>query len=151
MDFHQILLSWYNAHKRDLPWRNTTDAYTIWLSEIILQQTRVEQGKPYFFKFLEAFPTILDFANAKEVDILKFWQGLGYYSRARNMHAAAKQIMEEHQGIFPTKYSDLINLKGIGPYSAAAISSFSVSEPKAVLDGNVFRVLARYFGGADGN
>lgn len=146
MDFQHTLLFWYQNHKRDLPWRNTTDAYIIWLSEIILQQTRVEQGTPYFLRFVEAFPTVADFANANEADILKLWQGLGYYSRARNMHATAKNVVDEYQGVFPTKYSELINLRGIGPYSAAAISSFSNGEPKAVLDGNVFRVFARYFG-----
>lgn len=133
-------------NKRELPWRNTTNAYVIWLSEIILQQTRVEQGLPYFNKFLENYPTVKDFANATEQQVLKLWQGLGYYSRGRNMLFTAKQVMEIHNGIFPVKYEILLKLKGIGHYTAAAISSFANNETKAVLDGNVFRVLARYFG-----
>lgn len=140
------IIKWYRLNKRDLPWRNTTDAYTIWLSEIILQQTRVEQGLPYFNKFLENFPSIQDFAAASEIQVLKLWQGLGYYSRGRNMLFTAKQVIDLHQGVFPVHYNQLIKLKGIGEYTAAAISSFSNNEAKAVLDGNVFRVLARYFG-----
>lgn len=132
-------------HKRDLPWRHTTDPYIIWLSEIILQQTRVDQGTPYFYRFAEKYPQVSDFAAASEDEILNMWQGLGYYSRGRNMHRTAQIVMEEHAGYFPKKYSDLIKLKGVGEYTAAAISSFSANEVKAVLDGNVYRVLARYF------
>lgn len=146
MSIQKEIIKWYKFNKRDLPWRNTTDAYTIWLSEIILQQTRVEQGLPYFNKFLENFPTVKDFAAASEIQVLKLWQGLGYYSRGRNMLFTAKQVINLHKGIFPTRYEQLIKLKGIGEYTAAAISSFSNNEAKAVLDGNVFRVLARYFG-----
>ncbi|RZK60585.1 MAG: A/G-specific adenine glycosylase [Pedobacter sp.] len=146
MSFQTELIKWYKINKRDLPWRNTTDPYVIWLSEIILQQTRVEQGLPYFNKFLENFSTVKRFAAASENEVLKLWQGLGYYSRGRNMLFTAKQVMELHDGKFPTAYEQLIKLKGIGDYTAAAISSFSNDESKAVLDGNVFRVLARYFG-----
>lgn len=146
MLFQEEIISWYLTHKRSLPWRNTQDPYVIWLSEIILQQTRVEQGLPYFNRFLENFPTVLDFAAATETQILKLWQGLGYYSRGRNMLFTARQIQELHGGVFPVSYKELIKLKGIGEYTAAAISSFSSGEAMAVLDGNVFRVLARYFG-----
>lgn len=146
MAFQQEIIRWYLTNKRSLPWRDTQDAYVIWLSEIILQQTRVEQGMPYFNRFLEAYPTVSDFAAATETQILKLWQGLGYYSRGRNMLFTAKQILELHDGIFPVRYDELIKLKGIGEYTAAAISSFSSGEAKAVLDGNVFRVLSRYFG-----
>jgi len=146
MNFQNQIISWYEIHKRDLPWRNTTDAYVIWLSEIILQQTRVEQGLPYFNKFLAQYPTIADFAGATEAQILRLWQGLGYYSRGRNMLFTAQKINSLHNGIFPIQYDELIKLKGIGEYTAAAISSFSSGEVKAVLDGNVFRVLSRYFG-----
>jgi A/G-specific adenine glycosylase len=146
MAFQEEIIRWYLSNKRSLPWRDTTDAYVIWLSEIILQQTRVEQGMPYFNRFLEAYPTVTDFAAATETEILKLWQGLGYYSRGRNMLFTARQIVELHAGVFPVSYNELIKLKGIGEYTAAAISSFSSGEAKAVLDGNVFRVLARYFG-----
>lgn len=146
MNFQSEIIKWYKLNKRELPWRNTTDAYVIWLSEIILQQTRVEQGLPYFYRFLENYPTVKDFAKASETQILKLWQGLGYYSRGRNMLFTAKQILEMHNGTFPVAYAELIKLKGIGEYTAAAISSFSNNESKAVLDGNVFRVLSRYFG-----
>ena len=146
MAFQQEIIRWYLTNKRSLPWRDTQDAYVIWLSEIILQQTRVEQGLPYFNRFLEAYPKVADFAAASEMQILKLWQGLGYYSRGRNMLFTARQIMELHNGVFPVKYADLIKLKGIGEYTAAAISSFSSGEAMAVLDGNVFRVLSRYFG-----
>ncbi|MGV3707031.1 MAG: A/G-specific adenine glycosylase [Arcticibacter sp.] len=146
MQFIEELISWYNANKRDLPWRNTSDPYVIWLSEIILQQTRVEQGTPYFHRFLEKYPTVADFASADEGEILRLWQGLGYYSRGRNMHLTSKMVMEEHGGYFPKKYDDLLKLKGVGEYTAAAISSFSAGEAKAVVDGNVFRLLARFFG-----
>lgn len=146
MSFQKEIINWYNINKRELPWRKTTDAYVIWLSEIILQQTRVEQGLPYFNRFLENFPTVKDFASATEDTVLKLWQGLGYYSRGRNMLVTAKEVMVKHGGVFPQKYEDLILLKGIGEYTAAAISSFAANENRAVLDGNVFRVLARYYG-----
>ncbi|WP_028296467.1 A/G-specific adenine glycosylase [Olivibacter sitiensis] len=146
MSFASEIIAWYCRNKRTLPWRDTSNPYIIWLSEIILQQTRVEQGLPYFQRFLENYPTVADFADASEASILRLWQGLGYYSRARNMHRAAKDVMEKHQGIFPIDYDSLIRLKGIGEYTAAAISSFSSNEARAVVDGNVFRVLARYFG-----
>ena len=146
MNLSGELQNWYLQHKRDLPWRNTSDAYTIWLSEVILQQTRVEQGLPYFYRFFEKYPDVTAFAHATEDEILKLWQGLGYYSRGRNMLQTARQILENNQGIFPTAYQDLIQLKGIGEYTAAAISSFAADEAKAVVDGNVYRVLARWFG-----
>lgn len=146
MDFAQIIMEWYSHHKRDLPWRHTIDPYVIWLSEIIMQQTRVEQGMPYFNRFAERYPTVADFASAQEDEILKLWQGLGYYSRGRNMHFTAQMVMEEHGGYFPSDYDSLLKLKGIGEYTAAAISSFSTNEVRAVVDGNVFRLLARYFG-----
>jgi len=146
MHFQKEITNWYHIHKRDLPWRNTRDAYVIWLSEIILQQTRVEQGLPYFNRFLQEYPTVSHFAGATETQVLKLWQGLGYYSRGRNMLHTAQQIEELYNGVFPVSYDKLIRLKGIGEYTAAAISSFSSGEAKAVLDGNVFRVLARYFG-----
>jgi len=146
MDFSDELVQWYLHNKRDLPWRHTTDAYIIWLSEIILQQTRVEQGMPYFYRFVEKYPDVNSFAAAPEDDILKLWQGLGYYSRGRNMLKTARLVNELYNGKFPQQYNQLIKLKGIGEYSAAAISSFSANEAKAVVDGNVYRVLARYFG-----
>ncbi|HEY0895588.1 MAG TPA: A/G-specific adenine glycosylase [Sphingobacteriaceae bacterium] len=146
MSFAQTLLNWYQVNKRDLPWRSTNDPYIIWLSEVILQQTRVDQGLPYFHRFSENYPTVDDFAQATEDEILRHWQGLGYYSRGRNMHKTARMVMEEHAGYFPRKYDELIRLKGIGEYTAAAISSFSAGEPRAVVDGNVYRVLSRYFG-----
>jgi len=139
------LQNWYGLNQRDLPWRNTQDPYLIWLSEVILQQTRVQQGLPYFQKFLAKYPTVFLLASAKEDDILKLWQGLGYYSRARNMHHTAKIVLNEYKGVFPSTYNGLIQLKGIGPYTAAAIASFAFNEQVAVLDGNVFRVLSRLF------
>ncbi len=142
----QQLHQWYNENKRDLPWRNTTNPYIIWLSEIILQQTRVEQGLPYFNNFLNAYKSITEFANADLNEVLKLWQGLGYYSRARNMHATAVLIRDNYNGIFPQTYAELIKLKGIGPYTAAAIASFANNEAKAVVDGNVYRVLSRFAG-----
>ena len=145
MEFSNSLIQWYLQNKRDLPWRNTTNPYWIWLSEIMLQQTRVAQGLPYFLSFIEVFPTIFDLANADEEQILKLWQGLGYYSRARNLHATAKHIAFELNGEFPSTYKELLKLKGVGEYTASAIASFSFEEPVAVLDGNVFRVLSRYF------
>lgn len=146
MSFAIKIIDWYKSNGRDLPWRKTTDPYVIWLSEVILQQTRVEQGRPYFHSFIEAFPTVSDFAHANEEEVLRLWQGLGYYSRARNMHKAAKLVMEKFNGKFPVTYDELIQLPGIGDYTASAISSFAINEPRAVLDGNVFRVLSRYLG-----
>ncbi|MBX7204671.1 MAG: A/G-specific adenine glycosylase [Bacteroidia bacterium] len=146
MSFSTQLIRWYRKNKRDLPWRETTDPYQIWLSEIILQQTRVEQGLPYFLKYIKAYPTLADFAQAPEDEILKYWQGLGYYSRARNMLNTARQLIKLYQGKFPKKYEELILLKGIGPYTAAAIASFAFNQAVPVVDGNVFRVLSRFLG-----
>ena len=145
MKFSNLLLHWYLQHKRDLPWRNTTNPYLIWLSEIMLQQTRVAQGMPYYNAFVAAFPTIFDLANASEIQVLKLWQGLGYYSRARNLHQTAKLIATDLNGVFPSNYNELLKLKGVGTYTAAAIASFAYNEVVPVVDGNVFRVLARYF------
>ena len=145
MNFHNTLISWYLENKRDLPWRNTTNPYHIWLSEIILQQTRVAQGTPYFLSFSTSFPTVFDLANADEEQVLKLWQGLGYYSRARNLHKTAQFVAYELEGVFPNNYIDLLKLKGVGEYTAAAIASFCYNEPVPVVDGNVFRVLSRYF------
>jgi len=144
--FDKIVTNWYSNHKRDLPWRNTTNPYHIWLSEIMLQQTRVNQGLPYFLAFTAQFSDIFALANAPEQEVLRLWQGLGYYSRARNLHATAKHIAQELQGKFPPNYLELLKLKGVGSYTAAAIASFAYHEKVAVLDGNVFRVLSRYFG-----
>ena len=141
----QELISWYLINKRDLPWRKTKNPYKIWLSEIILQQTRVQQGLPYYWKFIAAYPTIQALAFANEDEVLNLWQGLGYYSRARNMLMTARVINEQYEGCFPTNYNDLLKLKGIGEYTAAAIASFSFKEPVAVVDGNVYRVLSRLF------
>tara|TARA_R110002167_G_scaffold261316_17_gene467849 strand:- start:7723 stop:8772 length:1050 start_codon:yes stop_codon:yes gene_type:complete len=146
MSFSQKILQWYAEHKRSLPWRSTNDPYKIWLSEIMLQQTRVAQGMPYYHIFLENFPTITHLANASEQKVLKLWQGLGYYSRARNLHATAKMVAFEMGGQFPNTYSGLLKLKGVGDYTASAIASICFNEPQPVIDGNVFRVLARYFG-----
>jgi A/G-specific adenine glycosylase len=145
-EFSKKLLSWYTENKRSLPWRDTKDPYKIWLSEIILQQTRVAQGLPYYLKFVEHFPTVFSLAKAKEQDVLRLWQGLGYYSRARNLHHCAKEVVEKFQGRFPDNFQDLQKLRGIGSYTAAAIASISFHEPVAVVDGNVFRVLSRVFG-----
>lgn len=140
------LLSWYLKNKRDLPWRKTKDPYLVWLSEIMLQQTRVAQGLPYFMSFTSNFKTVFDLAKADESMVLKLWQGLGYYSRARNLHFTAKQVANEFNGVFPKNYKELLKLKGIGDYTASAIASVCYDEPVAVVDGNVYRVLARYFG-----
>jgi len=144
-DFHRLTIDWYRQNKRDLPWRNTKNPYKIWLSEIILQQTRVDQGMNYYLKFIRNYPTIFDLANADEQEILNDWQGLGYYSRARNLHFTAKYIASELNGIFPNQFLEIIKLKGIGEYTASAIASFSFDLPYAVLDGNVYRVLSRVF------
>jgi len=139
------VINWYKKNKRELPWRDTSNPYFIWLSEIILQQTKIEQGLPYYLKFAEKYPTIVDLANASTDEIMKLWQGLGYYSRAENMHRTAIKIKEEYGGKFPNTYNELITLKGIGSYTAAAIASIAFNEPKAVVDGNVFRFLSRLF------
>lgn len=144
--FAESLLSWYKRHARDLPWRQTRDPYLIWLSEIILQQTRVAQGLPYFYKLSEAFPSVYDLAAADETALFRLWQGLGYYSRARNLHKTARYVVDSLDGKFPNTYAALIQLPGVGPYTAAAIASFAFDEAKPVVDGNVFRILARYFG-----
>ncbi|WP_277926307.1 A/G-specific adenine glycosylase [Aestuariivivens sediminicola] len=144
--FSNILMHWYSVNKRSLPWRETTHPYPIWLSEIILQQTQVAQGLPYYESFLSHYPTVFHLARAEESEVLKLWQGLGYYSRARNLHATAKFIVNELQGEFPKQYKDLIKLKGVGDYTASAIASICFNEPAAVVDGNVYRVLSRYFG-----
>jgi A/G-specific adenine glycosylase len=144
--FSENLIRWYFTNKRELPWRETKDPYKIWLSEVILQQTRVAQGLPYYEKFVEQYPSIELLANADEKDVLRLWQGLGYYSRARNMHATAKIVVQDFGGKFPNTYEGLLKLKGIGPYTAAAIASFAFNEKVAVVDGNVYRVLARVFG-----
>lgn len=138
------LESWYVRHGRELPWRNTTDPYLIWVSEVILQQTRVAQGYDYFQRFVTRFPSVDKLASASEDEVLKYWQGLGYYSRARNLHEAARQIMSEWGGRFPDTYDGIRSLKGVGDYTAAAIASFAFGLPHAVVDGNVYRVLARY-------
>ena len=145
MSFSNLLIKWYLQKKRDLPWRNTINPYLIWLSEIMLQQTRVAQGMPYFLSFTTAFPTVFDLAKANEEQVLKLWQGLGYYSRARNLHQTAQYIATELNGIFPDTYIDLLKLKGVGEYTAAAIASFAYNEVVPVVDGNVFRVLSRIF------
>ncbi len=146
MSFSKTVITWYLHHKRNLPWRNTKNPYYIWLSEIILQQTRVEQGKPYYLKFVDAFPTVHHLANASEESVLKLWQGLGYYSRARNLHTTAKVVAFKQNGTFPNTYDSLLKLKGVGDYTASAIASICFNEATPVVDGNVYRVLARYFG-----
>jgi len=137
------LHEWYEQNQRHLPWRETNDPYYIWISEIILQQTRIAQGLDYYLRFIQQFPTIEALANAHEEEVLRLWQGLGYYSRARNLHTAAKQVMQEHNGTFPTQYQQVRQLKGIGDYTAAAICSIAYNQPYATVDGNVYRVLAR--------
>lgn len=144
MNFTHELLKWYAQNGRDLPWRATKDPYAIWLSEVILQQTRIAQGHSYWERFMQQWPQVNDLAAATEDEVLRAWQGLGYYSRARNLHTAAKQIAE--LGHFPTTYNEIIKLKGVGEYTAAAIASIAYNEAVAVVDGNVYRVLARYFG-----
>lgn len=146
MVFAKTLIAWYLDNKRDLPWRSSNDPYHVWLSEIILQQTRVEQGTPYYLKFVNAFPKVQDLAEASQEQILKLWQGLGYYSRARNLHAAAGMICEEMDGRFPDTYDQLLTLKGVGDYTASAVASICFNQPVAVVDGNVYRVLSRIFG-----
>ena len=140
--FSRVLLDWYAEHRRELPWRETKDPYRIWISEIILQQTRVVQGYEYFLRFVERFPDLVALAEADEDEVMKYWQGLGYYSRARNLHAAARSM----NGAFPRTYEGVRALKGVGDYTAAAICSIAYDMPYAVVDGNVYRVLSRYFG-----
>ena len=144
--FSRALLPWYREHHRPLPWRETQDPYRIWLSEVILQQTRVDQGMAYWRRFVERYPTVQDLAAAHEDDVLKLWQGLGYYSRARNLLKAARQVVNDFGGSFPATHADLLKLKGVGDYTASAIASICFHQPDAVVDGNVYRVLARAFG-----
>ena len=142
----KVLINWYNSNKRELPWRDINDPYRIWISEIILQQTRVNQGISYYLRFIERFPTVSILANSDEDEVLKNWQGLGYYSRARNIHKAANQVISNFGGLMPFNYKDVLTLAGIGDYTAAAICSFAYNQPYAVVDGNVFRVISRLFG-----
>lgn len=144
--FSNRLISWYLTNKRDLPWRLDTSPYKVWLSEIILQQTKVIQGLPYYNAFITEYPTVEELANATEDEVLLLWQGLGYYSRARNLHASAKYIVKELNGVFPDTFKSLLDLKGVGDYTASAIASICYNEPEAVVDGNVYRVLSRIFG-----
>ena len=144
--FSDKVVKWYGVNKRDLPWRDTRDPYRIWLSEIILQQTRVNQGLPYYRKFVDKYPSVGALASAPRQEVLRLWQGLGYYSRARNLHECAQQVVAEHNSRFPDNYQALKRLKGVGDYTAAAIASIAFKEGVAVVDGNVFRVLSRVFG-----
>lgn len=144
-EISRLIIEWYRVNKRELPWRQTSDPYHIWLSEVILQQTRVAQGLAYYHRFLEKFPTVHQLAQAPQDEVLEVWQGLGYYSRARNLHAAAKYVAFECKGVFPSNYDSLLKLKGIGKYTAAAIASFAFHEDKAVVDGNVIRVISRLY------
>lgn len=146
MVFSKSLTHWYSNNKRVFPWRKTKNPYYIWLSEIILQQTQVKQGLPYYEAFVRTYPTVFELANASESEVLKLWQGLGYYSRARNLHTTAKYVVNELNGVFPKTYKDLIKLKGVGDYTASAIASICFNQAAAVVDGNVYRVLSRYFG-----
>jgi A/G-specific adenine glycosylase len=145
-DFIHTIYKWYSLNQRELPWRKETDPYKIWISEIVLQQTRIDQGMAYYHRITQRFPTVCKLADAEEDEVLKLWQGLGYYSRARNLHLAARHICHEHKGVFPATYKEILSLNGIGPYTAAAISSIAFNLPYPVLDGNVVRVLSRYFG-----
>lgn len=146
MNFSSILLNWYAINKRDLPWRNIDNPYVIWVAEVVFQQTRIDQGLPYFVRFMDKFPTVEILAKASEAEVLKMWQGLGYYSRARNLHFSAKYVVNDLQGIFPNSYSELLKLKGVGPYIAAEVASVCFDEVVAAVDGNVQRVIARFFG-----
>ena len=146
MKFTERLLDWFDTHKRELPWRGESDPYRIWISEVILQQTRVVQGMDYYRRFLEAFPTLQALAAAPEAEVLKLWQGLGYYSRARNLHAAARQLAEHNGGHFPSDYAGIRGMKGVGDYTAAAIASIAFQLPYPAVDGNVLRFVARYQG-----
>ncbi|PKP51902.1 MAG: A/G-specific adenine glycosylase [Bacteroidetes bacterium HGW-Bacteroidetes-1] len=144
--FSYQLIAWYNQNRRELPWRDTTDPYAIWLSEIILQQTRVVQGLSYFQRFIMKWPDVFRLSEASEQEVLRLWQGLGYYSRARNLLASARQVVNDFDGVFPNDYKQLLQLKGVGKYTAAAIVSIAFNKPHAVIDGNVIRVLSRIFG-----
>ncbi len=144
--FRRALYSWTGEHPREMPWKGERDPYKVWLSEIMLQQTRVEQGMPYFNRFIRRFPDVQALAKASIKQVLKQWEGLGYYSRARNLHETARWIVRSQAGRFPEEYSSILRMKGVGPYTAAAIASFAFGLPHAVLDGNVHRVLSRYFG-----
>ncbi len=146
MNFSSILLQWYAQNKRDLPWRDSDNPYVIWIAEVVFQQTRIEQGLPFFIRFIQKFPSVDVLARAKEESVLKMWQGLGYYSRARNLHFSAKYIVNELQGFFPTTYNELLKLKGVGPYIAAEVASVCSNEVIAAIDGNVQRVISRYYG-----
>lgn len=143
--FSERLLDWYRAHKRDLPWRRSRNPYHIWISEVMLQQTRVETVIPYFHRFVERFPTVEALADAPEEDVLKAWEGLGYYSRARNLHAAVREVKEQYGGQVPDTKEDFSSLKGVGPYTAGAVLSIAYNKPEPAVDGNVMRVLSRYF------
>jgi A/G-specific adenine glycosylase len=140
-----LLIAWYHQNKRNLPWRNSRNPYFIWLSEVILQQTRVDQGTAYYHKFTEKYPEVADLAMASEENVMLSWQGLGYYSRARNLHSAAKSVVADHNGKFPKTYQDIRNLKGVGDYTAAAVASIAYGLPYAAVDGNVNRVISRLF------
>lgn len=146
MQFTDLLLHWYEGNKRSLPWRGERDVYRVWISEIILQQTRIRQGWDYYLRFIEAFPDVKSLAAASEEEVLRLWQGLGYYSRARNLHAAAKSVMSVFGGIFPNRYEDIRRLKGVGDYTAAAIASFAYGLPYPAVDGNVLRIITRVMG-----
>jgi A/G-specific adenine glycosylase len=146
MEFKDIIIKWYIANKRDLPWRNTLNPYYIWVSEVILQQTRVNQGLDYYLRFINTFPTIKELADAPIDKVMKIWQGLGYYSRARNLQKGAQQVLYQFNGELPKSFDELLRIKGIGPYSAGAIASFAFKQPVPAIDGNVYRVLARVFG-----
>lgn len=145
-DFRSRILAWYDQHKRDMPWRDCEDPYKTWISEIMLQQTRVDQAMPYFHRFMERFPTVYDLAEADQQEVLKVWEGLGYYSRARNLHHASKTVVNSFDGKIPDNREDIKKLKGVGPYTASAVLSIAYSKPHAVVDGNVIRVLTRYLG-----
>jgi len=146
MQFSTKIIKWYHKNKRELPWRQDVNPYYIWLSEVILQQTRVNQGLPYYYKFIKNYPTIVDLAHASEEKVLKDWQGLGYYSRARNLHTAAKMVAKDYNGKFPNTYENILKLKGVGGYTAAAIASTAFNLPYPAIDGNVQRVVSRIFG-----
>lgn len=145
-EFRKRLLSWYDANKRQLPWRDVDDPYLVWISEIMLQQTQVDTVKPYFTRFVDRFPTIFDLAKASQEEVMMIWEGLGYYSRARHMHATAKNVVENFDGKIPDNWDDIIELKGVGPYTASAVLSMAYQKPHAVVDGNVIRVLSRWLG-----
>lgn len=146
MNFSRKILDWYDLNKRDFPWRLTDNPYVIWLAEVIFQQTRIDQGMAYFHRFIERFPTVQDLANANQEEVLKLWQGLGYYSRGRNVHFSAQYIVNELGGQFPNSYKEWLKIKGVGPYIAAEVASVCFGEPIAAVDGNVQRVIARFFG-----